>query len=59
MALIYDILGESDLAIDHLEKVLSIPNFFTVEWLKRDIRYKNIRTNNRYDDLIAKYAPNT
>jgi len=59
MALIYDILGESDLAIDHLEKVLSIPNFFTVEYLKRDIRYKNIRTNNRYDDLIAKYAPNT
>ncbi len=59
MALIYDILGESDLAIDHLEKVLSIPNFFTVEWLKRDIRYKNIRSNSRYGDLIAKYTLNT
>ena len=59
MALIYDILGESDLALDHLEKVLSIPNFFTVEWLKRDIRYKNIRSNSRYGDLIAKYTLNT
>jgi hypothetical protein len=57
MALIYDLLGESDLAIDHLEMVLAIPNFFTTEFMKRDVRYKNIRTNNRYEDLIARYSP--
>lgn len=56
MALIYDMLGESDLALDHLETVLSIPNYFTVEWLKRDVRYENIRTNPRYDGLISTYA---
>ncbi len=56
IALIYDMLGESDLAIDHLETVLSIPNYFTVEWLKRDVRYKNIRTNPRYENLISTYA---
>ena len=56
MALIYDMLGESDLAIDHLEQVLSIPNYFTVEWLKRDLRYKNIRTNPRFEELISTYA---
>jgi len=57
MALIYDLLGESDLALDHLERVLSIPNFYSVEWLKRDVRYKNIRSNARYEDLIAAYTP--
>lgn len=56
MALIYDLLGESDLALDHLEKVLSIPNFFNVEWLRRDVRYKNIRSNVRYGDVIARYS---
>jgi tetratricopeptide (TPR) repeat protein len=57
MALIYDMLGETDLAMDHLEMVLSIPNYYTVEYLKRDVRYKNIRKNKRYEDLITRYKP--
>lgn len=57
MALIYDMLGESDLAIDHLESILSIPNFFSVNWLIDDPRFKNIRSNSRYDKLIETYTP--
>jgi tetratricopeptide (TPR) repeat protein len=57
MALIYDMLGETDLAMDHLEKVLSIPNYYTINWLIPDIRYKNIRNSSRYKDLIATYQP--
>jgi len=57
MALIYDMLGESDLAIDHLESILSIPNFFSVHWLTHDPRFKSIRSNSRYDKLIATYTP--
>ena len=57
MALIYDLLGETDLAMDHLEKVLSIPNYFTINWLIPDIRYKNIRNTSRFRDLIATYQP--
>ena len=57
MALIYDLLGESDLGLDHLEMVLSIPNFYTTEWLKRDMRFKNIRKHSRYEDLNATYTP--
>jgi tetratricopeptide (TPR) repeat protein len=57
MALIYDILGESDMALDHLEQVLSIPNYFNVNWLKQDVRYENIRNSSRYDTLITTYNP--
>jgi tetratricopeptide (TPR) repeat protein len=57
MALIYDMLGETDLAMDHLETVLSIPNYFNTKWLLQDIRYKNIRKSRRYENLIATYTP--
>jgi TolB-like protein/lipopolysaccharide biosynthesis regulator YciM len=57
MALIYDMLGETDLAMDHLEKVLSIPNYFSINWLLPDARYKNIRSSESYEKLIATYTP--
>lgn len=56
MALIYEMVGDSDLALTHLENVLSKPNYYTVEWLKKDPRYKNIRSNPGYEKLIATYA---
>jgi TolB-like protein/Flp pilus assembly protein TadD len=57
MALIYDLLGETDLAMDHLEKVLSIPNYFNINWLLPDIRYKNSRNSSSFEKLIATYTP--
>jgi len=58
LALIYTMTNEFDLALDQLDYVLSVPYFWTVEWLKNDMRFDPLRDHPRYRELMEKYEEN-
>jgi tetratricopeptide (TPR) repeat protein len=55
MAITYAIVGESDLAIDLLDSVLSMPSNLTVHKLRGYPFFDPLRDNPRFQALIKKY----
>lgn len=56
LAVTYILAGEMDKAFEQLEFNLSNPGYFTVEFLKGDVRYDGVRKDPRYTALLKKYA---
>ena len=56
LAVTYILAGELDKAFEQLEFNLSNPGYFTVEFLKGDVRYDGARKDPRYAALLKKYA---
>ena len=56
LAVIYAMVGESDLAIDHLETLLSIPGDLSVNLLKLDPKWDPLRDHPRFIALLEKFA---
>lgn len=56
LAVTYGLAGELDKAFEQLEFNLSNPGYFTVEFLKGDMRYDPVRKDPRYAALLKKYA---
>ncbi|MCI0612503.1 hypothetical protein L0244_05895, partial [bacterium] len=55
LAHVYVMVGENDLAIDRIEYLLSIPSYFiSVPVLKIDPRWDPLRSNPRFQKLLAK-----
>ncbi len=55
LAQIYAAVGESDAAIDNLEKVLSIPSYYTVYFIQADPEFASLKDLPRYQKLLEKY----
>jgi serine/threonine-protein kinase len=55
LAIIYTMVGEFDLALDTLDKLLSIPSWITPVWLSWEIQYAPLKTHPRYKKLLANY----
>lgn len=56
LAVTYILVGDLDKAFEQLEFNLSNPGYFTVEWLKGDVRYDGVRNDPRYAALLKKHA---
>ncbi|MBI3981710.1 MAG: protein kinase, partial [Gemmatimonadetes bacterium] len=55
LAEVYVILGEYDAALERLEWLLSHPSFISVPLLRADPLYDPLRSNPRFQALLAKY----
>lgn len=53
---IYTMVGEYDLAMDHLEIVLSMPSEFSIPLIRTDPTWTLILDNPRFKKLIEKYS---
>ncbi|MBK9175143.1 MAG: hypothetical protein IPM46_02165 [Flavobacteriales bacterium] len=56
LAVTYILVGDLDKAFEQLEFNLSNPGYFTVEFLKGDVRYDGVRKDARYAALLKKHA---
>ena len=56
LAIIYTMVGEFDMALDQLDKLLSIPSWFTPVWLDWEIRFAPLKSHPRYKELLTKHA---
>ena len=56
LAVTYTLVGEFDKAFEQLDFNLGHPGYFTVEWLKGDVRFDALRKDPRYAALLKKYA---
>ncbi|HBE41551.1 MAG TPA: hypothetical protein DDW27_10185 [Bacteroidales bacterium] len=56
LAIIYTMVGESDLAIAQLDQLLSIPSWFTPAWLGWEIRFAPLKSHPRYKELLTNHA---
>jgi tetratricopeptide (TPR) repeat protein len=50
---IYILAGEPEKALDHLEPLLTMPYFLSPSWLKIDPNFDPLRTNPRFQKLVA------
>ena len=53
LARIYTMVGESDVAVQRVERLLSLPGFLTREWLRMDPTYDPLRSHPRFQRLLA------
>jgi hypothetical protein len=53
LARIYVLVGEPEKAIDQLESLLKIPTFLSPGWLKIDPNFDPLRSNPRFQRLVA------
>jgi len=56
MTEIYIMVGEYDAAMDHIERLLSGPSFFSVHFLESASRFDPIRELPRYKRIVRKYS---
>ena len=47
--------GNIDEALDYLEEVLSIPSYFSTNWVELDPQWEPAKNHPRYKEIIAKY----
>ncbi|MCK4549463.1 MAG: protein kinase [Candidatus Krumholzibacteria bacterium] len=52
LALIYTIAGEYDLALDQVERLMSIPSWLSPAWLRTDPRFNRLREHPRFREII-------
>jgi TolB-like protein/tetratricopeptide (TPR) repeat protein len=55
LAHIYTLLGEPEKAVAQFELLLSRPGWISVPWLKMDPRWRPLRGNLRFEELLTKY----
>jgi adenylate cyclase len=53
LAQTYMLVGETDKAIDTLERLLKLPHYMTPAWLAVDPTYDSLRKNPRFQKLVA------
>jgi TolB-like protein/Flp pilus assembly protein TadD len=56
LAIIYTMVGEYDMALDQLDKLLSIPSWFTPVWLGWEIRFAPLKSYPGYKELLTKHT---
>jgi TolB-like protein/Flp pilus assembly protein TadD len=56
LTIIYTMVGEFDLAIAHLDQLLSIPSWFTPVWLGWEIRFAPLESHPGYKELLTNHA---
>jgi len=56
LAIIYTMVGEYELALDQLEKLLSLPSWVSPAWLNSHIQFAPLKSHSGYKELITKYA---
>ena len=56
LAIIYTMVGEFDLAIAQLDRLLSIPSWFTPVWLGWEIRFAPLESYPGYKELLTNHA---
>jgi TolB-like protein len=59
LAIIYTMVGEYDLALDQLDKLLSIPSWFTPVWLGWEIRFAPLKSHTKFKELLTKHRNNS
>ena len=52
MARIYTVLGESDLALDQLDRLLTIPSWVSVSWIELNPLWDPLRGHPRYAEIL-------
>ena len=55
LSIIYIKLGEFDLAFDQIEYLFKNPSWLTPVWLEWDIRFKPLKSQPRFKELVAKF----
>jgi len=53
LARIYTVVGEQEKALDHLESLLKMPYYLSPAWLKIDPNFAPLRSNPRFQKLVA------
>jgi hypothetical protein len=56
---VHILLGDNDKAIGEIEQLLSVPSELTKESLRLDPTYDQLRSNPRFQGLVAKGMPST
>jgi hypothetical protein len=54
LAIVYTMTGESELAVKTLDKLLSIPSWFTPVWINWNISFAPLRSDPGYKRLMEK-----
>ncbi len=57
LAIVQAMFGEEDAAFDHLEFLLSVPSYVTVEMLQAHPFLKSIQDNPRFERMARQYKP--
>jgi hypothetical protein len=57
MARICVMAGEEDLALDQIERLLSIPSLYSIPWLRRDPLMKPLLDHPRFREIEERHAP--
>jgi serine/threonine-protein kinase len=55
VALMYAELGEDDLAVEQLDRTLSIPSFVSAPYLRLDYRFDSLRQHPGFQDLLERH----
>ena len=55
MARIYTMLGESDLALDQLDRLLTIPSWVSVPWIEMHPTWQPLRDHPRYSEILESH----
>ncbi len=56
LARLYLLLGELELALDEIEKILAVPYTFSIAWMEIDPLFEPLRDHPRYRELAEKYG---
>ncbi len=57
MARIYTMLGESDLALDQLDRLLTIPSWVSVAWIEINPLWDPLRDDPKFVEMLERHAP--
>jgi len=55
LARIYTLVDEYDKALEQLDRLFSIPGWYTPEWIDTDPEYDPLRGHPRYEEVLGKH----
>ena len=55
MALVQLKAGNIDVALDYLEEILSIPSYYSTNWVELDPLWEPVRNHPKYKEIMATY----
>lgn len=55
MTRVYTLLGEYDLALDQIDRLLTIPSFLTPAWVEMDPSWARLRDHPRYLGILDRH----